>query len=113
MRTVADVAAEADPNTGLAVYDSTPVNGQSGWLQVGGTSLAAPLVAAVIGLGGSGSQISPASIYSHAAQLFDVVGGSNGRPGYDCGGDYLCTGVTGYDAPTGLGTPNGVAAFQP
>jgi hypothetical protein len=36
-----------------------------------------------------------------------VVGGSNGF----CGGDYLCTAKTGYDAPTGVGTPNGTGAL--
>ena len=41
-RAYADVSADADPNTGLAIYDS----GQGGWLLVGGTSLAAPLIAA-------------------------------------------------------------------
>src|SRR6478735_8979258 len=49
-RTVADVSAVADPNTGVAVYDSVTYSGQSGWFQVGGTSLAAPLVAAVYAL---------------------------------------------------------------
>ena len=44
-RTVADVSADADPNTGAAVYDSVTYVGQSGWFQVGGTSLAAPLIA--------------------------------------------------------------------
>ena len=43
----------------------------------------------------------------HAAKLFDVKRGNNGS----CGGSYLCTGIAGYDAPTGLGTPNGSGAF--
>jgi hypothetical protein len=48
-----------------------------------------------------------AGIYANAADLNDVVGGSNGF----CGGDYLCTGRPGYDAPTGMGTPNGLGAL--
>jgi hypothetical protein len=37
-----------------------------------------------------------------------VTSGSNGS----CGGTYLCTAGTGYDSPTGLGTPNGTGAVQ-
>src|SRR5438093_11567924 len=48
-RGVVDVAADADPKTGAAVYDSTPYQGRTGWYRVGGTSLAAPLTAAVCG----------------------------------------------------------------
>ena len=45
--------------------------------------------------------------YSHSSSLFDVTSGSNGN----CGGSYLCTGVNGYDGPSGLGTPNGTGGF--
>jgi len=45
--------------------------------------------------------------YSHTSSLFDVTSGSNGS----CSPSYLCTARTGYDGPTGLGTPNGTAAF--
>ena len=48
-RAEADLSADADPNTGLAVYDT---DGQDGWLQVGGTSLASPLTAAMYALAG-------------------------------------------------------------
>lgn len=108
LRTSSDVSAVADPVTGLAVYDTFGLGSQAGWLVVGGTSASSPFIAGVIGLAGNGKQINDASsIYAHASDLFDVVGGSNGF----CGGDYLCTGVVGYDAPTGVGTPNGLAAF--
>ena len=40
-RAMADVSAVADPNTGVAVYDSTPNQGSSGWLVFGGTSASA------------------------------------------------------------------------
>lgn len=107
-RTVADVSADADPATGVAVYDSTPYQGVSGWLKFGGTSVAAPIVAGVYALGSFGSD--PASIaYANQPSLFDVISGSNGR----CKPSpaYLCTAGAGYDGPTGLGTPNGVSAF--
>ncbi len=49
-RAMADISADADPNTGLAVYDTL---GYSGWLQVGGTSLSSPLVASMYALAGT------------------------------------------------------------
>ncbi len=107
-RTVADVSADADPNTGAAVYDSYGYQGSKGWFQVGGTSLAAPLIAATYALAGNGSSTTFGSYpYSHTSSLYDVTTGNNGS----CGGSYLCTARSGYDGPTGLGTPNGTGAF--
>ncbi|HEX3590213.1 MAG TPA: S53 family peptidase [Pseudonocardiaceae bacterium] len=123
-RTVADVSAVADPNTGVAVYDTYntcgssalcdvlielgAVQGADGWVQVGGTSAASPIVASVYALAGNTASANGASLpYAHPASLFDVTSGSNGS----CGGTYLCTAGTGYDGPTGLGTPNGTGAF--
>jgi subtilase family serine protease len=107
-RTVADVSADADPNTGAAVYDSVPYSGQSGWFQVGGTSLASPLIAGVYALAGNAASVTYGSYpYSHTSWLHDVTSGSNGS----CSGSYLCTAGSGYDGPTGLGSPNGVGGF--
>jgi subtilase family serine protease len=107
-RTVADVSADADPASGAAVYDSYGSSGQKGWFTVGGTSLAAPLVAGVYGLAGNGATTSYGSYpYAHTGSLFDVVSGSNGS----CSGSYLCTSTAGFDGPTGLGTPAGIGAF--
>jgi subtilase family serine protease len=106
-RTVADVSAVADPATGVAVYDSTAYQGRSGWLVFGGTSVSSPIVASVYALTGTAS-VSGANLpYANTSSLNDVTSGSNGS----CGGTYLCTAVTGYDGPTGLGTPNGAGAF--
>ncbi len=109
LRTIADVSSDADPSTGVAVYDTTPnpYGLASGWLEVGGTSAASPLIAGVIGLAGDGSTFGTARLYSHGANLNDVTSGSNGY----CGGDYLCTARKGYDGPTGMGTPDGIGAF--
>lgn len=109
MRTIADVSADADPNTGVAVYDTTPnpYGITPGWLVVGGTSASSPFIAGVIGQAGNAGTFTTARLYRHAADLYDAVGGTNGF----CGGDYLCTGKRGYDGPTGLGTPNGTRAF--
>ncbi len=104
-RMVADVSAVANPSTGVAVYDSY---NEPGWLVFGGTSVAAPIVASVYALAGNGAAIAtPSYAYAHRSALFDVTSGSNGN----CGGSYLCTAFTGYDGPTGLGTPNGLGAF--
>jgi subtilase family serine protease len=104
-RTVADVSAVADPNTGVAVYDSTSYQGARGWMQFGGTSVAAPVVASVYALAGNGA--APSYPYGHASSLFDVTSGANGS----CSVAYLCHGAAGFDGPTGLGTPNGTGAF--
>lgn len=109
-RTVADVSADADPSTGASVYDSVPYQGQSGWFQVGGTSLASPLVAAVYALAGSTSGQMNAVPYANGVYgqtLHDVTSGNNGT----CSPAYLCTGMVGYDGPSGLGTPFGTGAF--
>jgi subtilase family serine protease len=108
-RMIADVAADADPYTGPAVYDTD--SGAPGWLVVGGTSAASPFIAGVIALAGNPGVFPNASyLYSHAASLYDVVGGNNSIQ-TDCGGDYQCNAVPGYDGPTGNGTPNGLGAF--
>jgi subtilase family serine protease len=104
-RTVADVSAVADPNTGVAVFGPVTAR-RSGWMVFGGTSVAAPLVAGVYGANG-GTAAYGSNPYANLSGLFDVTGGSNGN----CGGSYLCTGAAGYDGPTGLGTPNGTTAF--
>src|SRR5437660_8556107 len=76
-RTVADVSAVADPNTGVAVYDSFRYQGRAGWMVFGGTSVAAPIVASVYALAGNAGSVNFGSYpYSHTSSLFDVTGGS-------------------------------------
>ncbi|MGW4490821.1 putative Ig domain-containing protein [Streptomyces sp. NPDC004376] len=105
-RMEADVSAVADPATGVAVYDSY---GGSGWAVYGGTSASAPIVAGVYALAGTpGASDYPAKYpYSHTGNLYDVTSGNNGS----CSPSYFCTAGSGYDGPTGWGTPNGTAAF--
>jgi len=105
MRMEADVSAVADPKTGVAVYSPT-TGGIGAWLRFGGTSVAAPIIAALYGLNGQGANFG-ADPYAHPDALFDVTAGSNGV----CGAPYLCTAGPGYDGPTGLGTPDGTNAF--
>jgi subtilase family serine protease len=104
-RTVADVSAVADPNTGVAVYDSYRFQGAKGWMVFGGTSVSAPVVASVYALAGNAA--APSFPYSHTSALHDVTSGSNGS----CSVAYLCTAGSGFDGPTGLGTPIGAGAF--
>jgi subtilase family serine protease len=118
-RMEADVSAVADPNTGVAVYDTYGSTGGNNWYVFGGTSVSSPIIAAVYGRAGNAGTVTYAAQlpYTHSTALFDVVGGSNGN----CNGNgnsrkrsgqpYFCNAGTGYDGPTGLGTPNGTGAF--
>jgi subtilase family serine protease len=110
MRTDNDTAAVADPATPVAFYDTY---GEGGWVAVGGTSVASPLIAGVYALAGNTATIGPGAswIYAHHRDLYDVTSGSNVGPGFSCGGSYLCTAKKGYDGPTGWGTPHGIGAF--
>ncbi|MFD5480716.1 S53 family peptidase [Streptomyces hawaiiensis] len=107
-RMIADVSAVADPATGVSVYDTYGADGQ-GWATYGGTSASAPIIASVYALAGTPSTGSyPAEFpYANTSALNDVTSGSNGS----CTTSYFCTARTGYDGPTGLGTPEGLGAF--
>jgi subtilase family serine protease len=101
-RMVADVAAVADPNTGVAVYGPSS-DTTSSWIVLGGTSVAAPIISGTAGLYGGPVGTGAADIYAHTGLLFDVTSGSTGF----CDPTYYCNAGVGYDGPTGLGTPNG------
>jgi subtilase family serine protease len=103
MRAQSDVSADADPYTGVAVYDTFQ---QPGWVVFGGTSVATPIIASVFALTGNARGNYPADLYSNAAGLRDIGRGRNGS----CGAP-LCVAGSGWDGPTGLGTPKGIAAF--
>ena len=138
-----DVAADADPYTGVAVYDSVPYlapgepprdGSPPGWTPLGGTSVASPIVASMFALaGGSHGVAYPAqTLYSHLGSglVHDITEGGNGEcEGFygdgcsgsmvplspeDCGsGALICNASAGYDGPSGVGTPDGVGAFAP
>ncbi|MEC3998232.1 carboxypeptidase regulatory-like domain-containing protein [Actinacidiphila sp. DG2A-62] len=121
-RSVADVSAVADPATGVAVYNSYS---DAGWNVYGGTSASAPIIAGVYALAGAPvAGTYPASYpYQQPGALNDVTRGDDASCadaslcGYgttpDCTPAYTCQAQPGYDGPTGLGTPNGVAGFKP
>jgi Putative Ig domain/Subtilase family len=108
-RTENDVAAVADPATGVAVYDSfgTP----DPHIAVGGTSAATPIITAAYALAGSPkTRTYPAQYpYLRSGHFFDVTTGANGT--CDPNRQYLCNGEPRYDGPTGLGTPNGIVGL--
>jgi N-acetylneuraminic acid mutarotase len=105
-RTEVDVSADADPNTGVAFYDTFD---ESGWGVVGGTSVASPVIASTYALAGKPVAGTYPSSYPYAdtSALYNITSGSNGT----CSPAYLCTAGPGYNGPTGWGTPDGVAAF--
>jgi hypothetical protein len=99
-RSYADISADADPDTGMQVYDST----DGGWVVVGGTSEATPLIAAYYALLGSAAQ-GPSWAYANAALLNDPSTGSNGSCATSIA--YICDAGPGYDGPTGVGSISG------
>jgi hypothetical protein len=91
----------ADPVTGVSMY----FLGQ--WSVAGGTSVASPVMAGVwaaTGLAGTNASY----IYANQGSFNDVTTGGNGN----CQVPYLCGAQVGYDAPTGVGTPNGALLNQ-
>ncbi len=97
-RGVPDVAYDADPNTGVPVFETS-----AGWEQFGGTSISSPQWTALFALANSLRQqtisSSPGSLYSlaetnYAAWFRDIISGNNGIPA-----------GPGYDLVTGLGSP--------
>jgi subtilase family serine protease len=105
-RMEADISANADPNTGVAVYGPV-TRSSSGWGVWGGTSESSPFIAGMFALR-NGNINGASSVYSHTSNLNDVTSGSNGT----CAVGYYCNAQAGYDGPTGLGTPYGLGAFS-
>jgi hypothetical protein len=88
MRATPDVSLDADPNSGVSVYDSTSYYGQSGWWTVGGTSASSPMWAAASA--DAGAVVNPTYVYGSSITYRDITSGNNGAPclvGYD-----LCSG---------------------
>jgi hypothetical protein len=104
-RGVPDVSFDADPNTGVSVYDSTVCSGMSGWMVFGGTSVASPCLAGLANASGGFERDSPhqlQSSYSLASSYFyDVL---TGKAGTNSAGP-------GWDFVTGIGTPRTLSGF--
>ena len=99
-----DIAAVAGTESPVSTYDSYEA---PGWRLVGGTSVAAPIVAGVEALSSSVIRAEgAAAFYKHTDPLFDVTTGVDKWKAPTCSPEYLCTAATGYDGPTGNGTPD-------
>jgi subtilase family serine protease len=104
-----DLAADADPNTGVLVYN-TSLYLCNGWCIVGGTSLSSPLLAGIVNAAGGFRSSTNAELtkaygeYRIPAQyhtdFFDVTTGSNGAPAR-----------VGWDECTGIGSPRKLAGL--
>lgn len=139
-RLAADVSADANPYTGFDIYDSYDCGEEceaygagEGWLTIGGTSLATPLVTSLYALAGGSNGVSYPSLtlYGHLGEpssLYDVTEGGNGfcdddgfacganeifGANVDCEGTTACNAAPGFDGPSGVGTPNGLSLFEP
>jgi subtilase family serine protease len=112
-RTVPDVAADANPSTGVAVYDSYGYDGESGWLEFGGTSAASPQWAGLIAIADQGRTLNKAGTLDGATNtlptLYSLEGSSST---YSADFHDITSGATsfgiqagvGYDLVTGIGS---------
>ncbi len=146
-RAVADVSADADPYTGVAVHDTSPeceyryeeakVKHVLYWCTIGGTSVASPLIASTFALAGgaNGVEYPAKTLYEnevkslriaarrhhwvkrgmHETLLLKPVSRAARLPKRPKAAPpkAICLAGTGYDGPTGVGTPDGIAAFKP
>jgi hypothetical protein len=118
-RAAADVSADADPATGLAVYDTyAPSSGEpNDWTIVGGTSASAPYIAGLYARAGHlGSVQGPGTLYKAPPSDFTDITGGNNEDFHQCAdypgiGRSLCNAGKGWDGPTGIGMPHGLGAF--
>ncbi len=138
-RLSADVAAVANPLTGFDIYDTyncgpecEALKGSAKWSTIGGTSVSAPLVASLYALAGGAHGVSypAATLYAHLgdSSMFDVTQGGNGYCNnggaacgvnatfgerLDCEGTTACNAASGFDGPSGVGTPASLKLFEP
>ncbi|MDP4143537.1 MAG: S53 family peptidase [Bacillota bacterium] len=105
-----DISWDADPNSGVAVYDTTSYSGQTGWFQVGGTSLGAPCWAAMVALFDQ-NRATPYTSSDVMTKLYTAAG-TTGSSGYNTYFHDVTSGtntgynaLSGYDLVTGIGSP--------
>jgi subtilase family serine protease len=129
-RSATDVSADADPVTGVAIACIPCSKKNHGLIGgVGGTSAAAPMIAAMYALAGNAGSLksAPQTIWTSGKSSFhDITQGFNDgkflSPPFPSGDNatglfckkaisYICKARTGYDGPTGWGSPKGLGAF--
>ena len=117
-------------------YEEAKVKHVLYWCTIGGTSVSSPLIASTFALAGgaNGVEYPARTLYENQVKspgsLHDVTTGSNGEctkpfsetglsgcttaeEAKSCASKAICVAGTGYDGPTGVGTPDGIAAFKP
>jgi kumamolisin len=103
-RSSPDFSFDADPTSGVSVYDSTSCQGLSGWLVFGGTSVASPSLAGIVNRAGNFSSSSVAELttiyanYTNSNDFRDILSGTAGS----------FTAGSGYDFVTGVGSNQGL-----
>jgi hypothetical protein len=103
-RTTPDVAWDANPATGVSVYDSVAVGGKSGWFTVGGTSVGAPSWAGLIAITDQGLALHGVGSLSNAqADLYQLSTTTFNQPSSNSSGSSSATAA--YSLTTGLGSP--------
>lgn len=75
-RATPDVSLDADPASGVSVYDSRRYQGQSGWFTVGGTSASSPMWAARSAV--AGTVVNSAYVYGNSITYRDMTSGNHG-----------------------------------
>lgn len=105
-RGVSDMSFVADPNTGVYVYCSTPVWGESGWWVLGGTSASAPALAGIVNVAASTNGFA-ANTAAEQARIYGNLGKATAFRDVTSGkaGNLRCN--IGYDLLTGVGVPKG------
>ena len=136
-RAVADISADADPQTGMAMYDSTRDQGRvPNWTTAGGTSVASPIIAAAFALAGGAAGVEypgendvrrqrplprvlprrhdrvQRSVSAAARRARSPLGVHPAEAATSCSERAICVAGAGYDGPSGLGTPDDIGAFQ-
>lgn len=90
-RATPDVSLDADPASGVSVYDTTRYQGQAGWFRVGGTSASSPMWAGRAA--DTGAVVNSAYVYGNSITYRDITSGNNGA-----------SALVGYDLVTGRGS---------
>jgi subtilase family serine protease len=90
-RATPDVSLDADPASGVSVYDTTRYQGQQGWFKVGGTSASSPMWAGRSAV--AGAVVNSSYVYGNGITYRDITSGNNGA-----------SALTGYDLVTGRGS---------
>src|SRR5208337_4419761 len=117
-RATPDISADANPSTGVWIYDSFPLDGyyySSSWWIVGGTSVAAPTITGIINAAATKSGKFAASTTAELTTVYAALASKTAYPAdftditYGACNYYSSTfSATGYDLCTGVGSPKGL-----